>query len=276
MSRGVTMIAGMFRGRFKWVGVLLLVCYAGYFFLANRETVPLTGRSQVVDLSREEETALGVQSYREILSESQVVPSGPSVDQIRRIGRRLAKVSEDPGFRWEFNLIQSNQANAFALPGGKVAVYSGILPVAANEDGLAVIMGHEIAHAIARHGAERMAHQKLTEMAGVAADLGMSDMSLTQRRTVMGIFGAGAKYGIMLPFSRDHESEADYMGLIFVARACYDPREAPKVWERMGRLSGGAATSEFMSTHPSSDTRIRQFNGWMEEALKIRAEHCGG
>ncbi|MCR9143994.1 MAG: M48 family metallopeptidase [bacterium] len=269
------MIAGMFRGRFKWVGVLLILCYAGYFYISNRETVPLTGRSQIVDLSREEETALGVQSYREILSESQVVQSGPAVEQIRRIGRRLAEVSEDPGFRWEFNLIQSNQANAFALPGGKVAIYSGILPVAQNENGLAVIMGHEIAHAIARHGAERMAHQELTQMASVAADLGMSDMSMTQRRTVMGVLGAGAKYGIMLPFSRDHESEADYMGLIFVARACYDPREAPKVWERMGKLSSGSP-SEFMSTHPSSATRIRQFNEWMDEALKIRAQHCGG
>ncbi len=276
MSRGVTMIASMFRGRFKWVGVLLILCYAGYFYISNRETVPLTGRSQVVDLSREEEAALGVQSYREILSESQVVQGGPALQQIRRIGQRLAKVSEDPGFRWEFNLIQSNQANAFALPGGKVAVFSGILPVAANEDGLAVIMGHEIAHAIARHGAERMAHQQLSQMAGAAVDLGMSDMSLTQRRTVMGILGAGAKYGITLPFSRDHESEADYMGLIFVARACYDPREAPKVWERMGRLSGGKAPSEFMSTHPSSATRIRQFNEWMDEALRIRAEFCGG
>lgn len=276
MSRGVTMIASMFRGRFKWVGVLLILGYAGFFYLTNRETVPLTGRSQVVDLSREEETALGVQSYREILSQSQVVPSGPTVDQIRRIGRRLAKVSEDPGFRWEFNLIQSNQANAFALPGGKVAIYSGILPVAKNEDGLAVIMGHEIAHAIARHGAERMAHQQLSQMANVAVDLGMSEMSTAQRRTVMGLLGAGAKYGIMLPFSRDHESEADYMGLIFVARACFDPREAPKVWERMGALSGGKAPAEFMSTHPSSATRIQQFNQWMDEALKIRAQYCGG
>ncbi|MEQ9366438.1 MAG: M48 family metallopeptidase [Leptospirales bacterium] len=276
MSRGVTQIAGMFRGRFKWIGVLLILCYAGFFYISNRQSVPLTGRSQIVDLSREEETALGVQSYREILSESEVVQSGPAVEQIRRIGRRLAKVSEDPGFRWEFNLIRSNQANAFALPGGKVAIFSGILPVAANEDGLAVIMGHEIAHAIARHGAERMAHQELTQMAGVAADLGMSDMSLTQRRTVMGVLGAGARYGIMLPFSRDHESEADYMGLIFVARACYDPREAPKVWERMGKLSGGGTPSEFMSTHPSSATRIRQFHQWMDEALRIRDEHCGG
>ena len=235
----------------------------------------MTGRSQVVDLSREEESALGVQSYREILSQSQVLADGPAVDQIRRIGQRLARVSEDPGFSWEFNLLQSDQPNAFALPGGKVAVFTGILPVAANEDGLAVIMGHEIAHAIARHGAERMAHEQLTEMAGMAVDLSLSEMSLTQRRTLMGILGAGAKYGIMLPFSRDHESEADYMGLIFVARACFDPREAPKVWERMGRLSSGAP-SEFMSTHPSSETRIRQFNEWMDEALRIRAEHCDG
>ena len=276
MSRGVALVAGMFRGRYRWLGVLLILAYGAYFYFSNRETVPLTGRSQVVDLTREEEATLGAQSYREILSQSQVVPSGAAVEQIRRIGRRLARVSEDPGFRWEFNLIQSDQANAFALPGGKVAIYSGILPVAENENGLAVIMGHEIAHAIARHGAERMAHQNLAEMANVAADLSLGDLSLQQRRMVMGVLGAGTQYGIMLPFSRSHESEADYMGLIFVARACFDPREAPKVWERMGRLSGGQKPAEFMSTHPSSETRIRQFEEWMPEALQVRAQHCGG
>ena len=259
-------------GRFKWVAVIGIIIYGAYFYFSNQETVPLTGRTQVVDMSRAEEASLGLESYRQILSESQVVPSGQAVDQIREIGRRLAKVSEDPGFKWEFNVIQSEQANAFALPGGKVAVYTGIIPVAKNVDGLAVIMGHEIAHAIARHGAERMAQQKLMNLGQMAAGLSMSDMDISTRRSVMAALGAGAKYGIMLPFSRNHESEADYMGLIYVARACFDPREAPLLWQRMGAASGGQGPSEFMSTHPSSQTRIANFKKWMPEALKIRAE----
>ena len=262
-------------GRFKWVAVIGIIIYGAYFYFSNQETVPLTGRTQVVDMSRAEEASLGLESYRQILSESQVVPSGQAVDQIREIGRRLAKVSEDPGFKWEFNVIQSEQANAFALPSGKVAVYTGIIPVAKNVDGLAVIMGHEIAHAIARHGAERMAQQKLMNLGQMAAGLSMSDMDISTRRSVMAALGAGAKYGIMLPFSRNHESEADYMGLIYVARACFDPREAPALWQRMGAASGGQRPAEFMSTHPSSETRIRQFKKWMPEALKIREEYCG-
>jgi predicted Zn-dependent protease len=140
------------RGRNCWLPVMLFVGYLGYYYLAHQEEVPLTGRKQLVDLNREQETALGYQSYRQILSQSQVVPSGQAVDLVRDIGRRLAAVAEDPGFKREFSVIASDQVNAFCLPGGKVAVYTGILPVAKNADGLASMMGHEIAHAIARHG----------------------------------------------------------------------------------------------------------------------------
>ncbi|MBM3768574.1 MAG: M48 family metallopeptidase, partial [Acidobacteria bacterium] len=174
-----------------------------------------------------------------------------------------------------YKLIDSPQVNAFCLPGGKVAVYSGIMPVAKNVNGLAVIMGHEIAHAIARHGAERMAQQKLMQIGQMAVGVSVSDMDINQQRAIMGALGLGAQFGIMLPFSRDHESEADYMGLIYVARACFDPTEAPKLWERMGQASGGRGTAEFMSTHPSHATRIKQFQEWMPEALQIRKEKCG-
>ncbi len=271
------------RGRFR---VLPLVLF-GVFFLdywaTNREEVPLTGRTQLVDLSREQEMALGLQSYEKILSESRVVPQGEVVEVVREIGRRLAAVAEDPGFHsadrrgrleWEFNVIASDQANAFALPGGKVAVYTGLMPVAENADGLAVVMGHEIAHAIARHGAERMAHQKLVQYGSFAAQMAVGDMDLGTQQAVMAAFGVGARYGVMLPFSRDHESEADYMGLVYLARACFDPTEAPRLWQRMGRASAGRAPSEFMSTHPSHETRIRQFEEWMAEAQRIRAESC--
>ena len=234
----------------------------------------MTGRTQLVDMSREQEMALGYQSYQQILSGEAVLQSGEIVDQVREIGRRLAAVSEDPGFDWEFNVIQSDQANAFCLPGGKVAVYTGIVPVAQNIDGLAVIMGHEIAHAIARHGAERMAHQKLTQLGTLAVGMAMSDMDRQTQYAVMGALGVGAQYGVLLPFSRDHESEADYMGLVYTARACFDPTEAPELWRRMGEASGGGAPAEFMSTHPSHDTRIRQFDEWMPEALAARREAC--
>jgi predicted Zn-dependent protease len=218
-----------------------------------------------------------LQSYQQILGQSQVLAHGPEVEAVRAIGDRLALAARamdlDPGFVWEFNVIESNQANAFALPGGKVAVYTGLLPIVENVDGLSAVMGHEIAHAIARHGAERMAHQKLTQLGTLAAGMALGDMDVQTQRMVMGALGAGAQYGLLMPFSRRHESEADYMGLIFLARACFDPREAPRLWERMGR-AGGQAPPEFMSTHPSSETRIRQFETWMPEALAVRERYC--
>ncbi len=262
--------------KMRMIPIILFACYGLYYYTSNQETVPITGRSQLVDIDRKQEMALGLQSYQQILSESQVVQEGKVVDLVRQIGRQLAKaaVDVDPGFEWEFNVINSEQANAFALPGGKTAVYTGLLPVAENADGLAVVMGHEIAHAIARHGAERMAHQKLMQIGQMAASVALGDLDYNAQRMVLGALGVGAQYGIMLPFSRDHESEADYMGLLFVARACFDPTEAPKLWERMGQMSQGKKPAEFMSTHPSNATRIRQFQEWMPEALEVRQQHC--
>ncbi|MEL7024809.1 MAG: M48 family metallopeptidase [Pseudomonadota bacterium] len=251
--------------------------YFAWYYISNQEEVPLTGRSQIVDLSRDEEMALGFRSYQEILGQSAVVTSGREVELVREIGRRIAVAARDmdPGFNWEFNLIRSNQANAFALPGGKVAIYTGILPVAENTDGLAVIMGHEVAHALARHGAERMARQKLVQMGSMAASMAIGDMDVGTQRAVMGALGVGAQYGVLLPFSRKHESEADYIGLILAARACFDPAEAPLLWERMGASGGGQRPSEFSSTHPAPETRSAQFQTWMPEALQVRAEYCG-
>lgn len=261
-------------GALRILPIVLFGLYLAYYYFSNQEEVPLTGRSQLVDISREQEKALGLQSYQQILSESQVLRSGQSVDLVREIGHRLSKVIEnDPGFEWEFNVIDSEQANAFALPGGKVAVYTGILPIVENVDGLSAVMGHEIAHAVARHGAERMAHQKLVQYGSMAASMALGSMDAGTQRMVMGAMGIGAQYGVLLPFSRKHESEADYMGLIYLARACFDPREAPKIWERMAAQSKGQP-QEFSSTHPSHETRIRKLNEWMPEALAIREKHC--
>jgi predicted Zn-dependent protease len=263
------------RGGVKVLPLLLFALYLGYYYVSNRQEVPMTGRSQLVDISREQEAALGYESYRELLSQERVVPSGEIVDLVREIGQRLAAVAEDPGFEWEFNVIDSEQVNAFCLPGGKVAVYTGIVPVAGNKSGLAAVMGHEIAHAIARHGAERMAHQRLVQIGTLAAGVSLSDMDPRTQQMVMGALGVGAQYGVLLPFSREHESEADYMGLVYTARACFDPQEAPRLWERMAEASSGAQPAEFMSTHPSHETRIRQLQQWMPEAMSVRAERCG-
>ena len=249
--------------------------YMLFYYFHNQQRVPVTGRKHLVDTSVQQDAALGLQSYQEILHQSQTVQSGPEVDMIRRVGERLKKVVDDPGFQWEFNLIKSDQVNAFCLPGGKVAVYTGILPVVAGEKGLAVVMGHEISHAIARHGAERMAQQKLVELGTLAVGVSAANMDPMKRAAIMGALGVGAQYGILLPFSREQESEADYMGLIYLSRACFDPTEAPRLWERMAATSTGAP-KEYMSTHPSHATRIRQFQQWMPEAQDERAKHCPG
>ena len=261
-------------GALRLLPIVLFGLYLAYYYFSNQEEVPLTGRSQLVDITREQEAALGLQTYQQVLAESKVLRSGQAVELVREIGYRLAKViDDDPGFDWEFNVIESDQANAFALPGGKVAVYTGILPIVQNIDGLSAVMGHEIAHAVARHGAERMAHQKLVQYGSMAASMALGSMDIGTQKMIMGALGMGAQYGVLLPFSRQHESEADFMGLIYLARACYDPTEAPKIWERMAENSKGQP-QEFMSTHPSHATRIQQLNEWMPTALAEKEKYC--
>ncbi len=268
-------------GGVRWLPIVLFVLYLGYYWVSNRDEVPMTGRSQLVGMTPEQELSLGLQSYRQILSQERVVSGGPQVDKVRDIGSRLVQAAqrivpnvEWSNFEWQFNLVDSDQANAFCLPGGKVAVYTGILPITANDNGLAAVMGHEIAHAIARHGAERMAHQRLVQMGSMAAGMSIGDMDPGTQRTVMAAIGAGAQYGVLLPFSRDHESEADHIGLMIAAGACFDPREAPRLWERMAQASGGQQPSEFMSTHPSHGTRIEQLNALMPKAMELYQQNC--
>jgi predicted Zn-dependent protease len=262
------------RGRIRWLPIAVFVAYAGWYALTHREEVPVTGRTQLVDLSPADEARLGASAYRAALAKAEVLGSGPEVELVRRVAARIAAVSDDPGFDWEVNVLRSAQANAFALPGGKVAVYTGILPITRDEDGLAVVVGHEIAHAIARHGAERMAQQKLAQAGQLTAALAVGEMERETRYAVMAAFGLGAQYGVLLPFSRKHESEADRIGLLYMARACFDPRAAPEVWRRMAKASGGGSPREFTSTHPSHETRIRDFESWMPEALAERERHC--
>ena len=271
------------RGGFRWQLMILFAIGAAIYYFVNQETVPLTGRKQLRTMDTDQEMALGLQSYKQILSDSRVLsPNEPAVQAIREIGDRLARTADEmlieetgepSGFDWAVNVIDSDQANAFALPGGYSAVYTGLIPIAQNEDGLAVIMGHEIAHALAHHGAERMAQQNMQRIVGAGVSLGAGGMDYGAQRAVMGVFGGISQYGYALPFSRKHESEADEIGLWILARACYDPREAPKLWERMG-ANAGASPPEFQSTHPSPETRVADFERWMPRAIEIHNQHC--
>lgn len=265
------------RGGFRWQLMLLFAVGAAIYYFANQKTVPYTGRKQLRTMKPAAEMQLGLQSYEQILNDNRqnLVTSGPVLDAVREIGVRIARAASDsdPGFDWQFNVIESEQANAFALPGGYTAVYTGLIPIAENEDGLAVVMGHEVAHALAHHGAERMAQQNMQRIVGAGVSMGAGGMDIGAQRAVMGVFGGISQYGFALPFSRKHESEADYIGLVLMARACYDPREAPKLWERMG-AAGGATPPEFQSTHPSPETRVNDFNTWMPEAIEIYNKSC--
>ncbi len=265
-------------GGFRWKIMLIFAIGAGLYYMANQKSVPFTGRKQLRTMKPAAEMQLGLQSYKQILNDSrgQVLQSGPIFEKVRNIGVDIAKAAapEDPGFQWAFNVIDAPQVNAFALPGGYTAIYTGIIPVAANDDGLAAIMGHEIGHALAHHGAERMAQQNLQRIVGAGVSMGAGGMDIGAQRAVMGVFGGVSKYGFALPFSRNHESEADYIGLVLMARACYDPREAPKLWERMKAASGGKTPPEFSSTHPAAETRIAQFQVLMPEAIIIYNQNC--
>jgi metalloendopeptidase OMA1, mitochondrial len=231
-----------------------------------------TGRTARVSLSREQESALGIQAYREVLSSQPTVRSGPEYELVRRCAARLAAATGDAGrgFSWEVSLIDGREVNAFCLPGGKIAVYRGILPVARSEAGLAVVMGHEMAHATLRHGSERILQQQSANTILTGVNFSTMDMDYGQRRMILGALGAGAQMGFLLPFSRDHESEADKVGLRYMAKAGYDPQEAIPFWQRMGEASAGRRSPpEFASTHPSHETRIQRLKAELPAAMEI-------
>ncbi|MEO6034504.1 MAG: M48 family metallopeptidase [Verrucomicrobiota bacterium] len=244
--------------------VVMMFQYCG----AEKVINPETGKKTRVALSSDQEQQLGLQSYREVLSQSQVISSGGEHDMVVRVAERLARATGDAAkdFEWQVSLIRSEQANAFCLPGGKIAVFTGILPYTKTEAGLAAVMGHEMAHAVARHGSQRLLRSSLTQTLMTGASFSMTDMDPQKRYAVMAALGAGAQFGVLLPFSRDHETEADEMGLIYMARAGYDPHEAITFWERMAN-SGGSQPPEFASTHPSHSHRVEDLKAFMPKAM---------
>ena len=253
-------------------GVVVLFQYCSSEKVVN----PETGRKARVALSSEQEEALGLQSYREVLSQSETITSGPEFDLVARVAKRLAGATGEAAkdFKWQVSVVRSPQANAFCLPGGKIVVFTGILPYAKTEAGLAAVMGHEMAHAVARHGSQRLLRTSMAQTLMMGASFSMSDMDPQQRHAVMAALGAGAQYGVLLPFSREHETEADEMGLLYMARAGYDPREAIGFWERMSS-AGGGQPPEFASTHPSHGTRIEHLRAFLPKAL-AEYEKTGG
>lgn len=246
-----------------WIGIVLIA------LIAACTTTPVSKKKALILIPFDQEVSLGAQSYKEIVSKEKESTDARLTNMVVNIGRKIAAAAarDIPELEWEFKLIESEQQNAFALPGGKVAVYTGILPVAVNEAGLAAIMGHEVAHVVARHGAQRMSQQILVTGALSAAAVGLSGSS--NKNMIMAALGLGTSVGVVLPFSRGNESEADEIGIVYMARAGYDPREAVRFWERFSSSKQGQAPPEFLSTHPSDQTRVNQLTKLLPNALKV-------
>ena len=232
------------------------------------ETVPVTGRSQLILLPEGTEVQMGLSAYREVLSKGRVSPDPVLNAQVTRVGRRIAEAT-GKDYQWEFKVLDDKQANAFCMPGGKVAVYTGILPITHDDAGLAAVLGHEVSHAIARHGGERVSQTLLVQSTLAATQVALSRNDPRTVQAVTSLLGAGAAVGVLLPWGRAQESEADHLGLIYMAKAGYHPSAARDLWVRMAQAERGRGRPpEFLSTHPAPETRIRQIETWIPEALQ--------
>jgi len=259
---------------------VIFFCLAGLAIYACT-SVAVTGRKQLTLVSNAEIIPMATQQYQEVLAKGPLSTNKEQTDMVKRVGLKIQKAVEEymaskgasselDGFQWEFNLIDDPKTvNAWCMPGGKVAFYTAIMPICKDETGVAVVMGHEVAHAIANHGRERMSQQMIAQYGLEAAGSMLGQNPTASKQLLMQAVGAGTNIG-MLKFSREHESEADHIGLIFMAMAGYDPNAAPAFWERMTSLSGGQQPPEFLSTHPSHETRIKDLQGWIPEAMKYK------
>lgn len=261
----------MKRGTLRLLPILVAILFVGFQYCSSDKFTNEAGRTARVGLSPQQEEVLGLQSFREVLQKSDVVTSGREAELVHKVAQRLAAATGDAAkdFEWKVAVVRDPAVNAFCLPRGKIVVFTGILPVAQTEAGLATVMGHEMAHATARHGAERVFKQQATQTLLTGVQFSMGDMSYEQQRMIMGALGAGAQYGVLMPFGRDHESEADEIGLLYMARAGYDPREAINFWQRMAQASGGGQPPEFLSTHPAHETRIERLRAFMPKAVEV-------
>jgi predicted Zn-dependent protease len=244
-------------------------------------TNPLTGKKQFTLLPETEIQAMATQEYQQFLSSNKVVATtnNRDADMVKRIGSRIVKAVETyyaekgiteklAGFKWETNLVEDKTVNAWCMPGGKIVVYTGILPITQNEAALAAVMGHEVSHALLQHGNQRMSQGLVQQLGGIALAVAVANKPQETQNLFMTAYGVGSTVGVMLPFSRKHELQADQYGLMFTAMAGYNPQEAIHLWERMEKASQGQKPPEFLSTHPSEGRRIEELQKFMPEALK--------
>ena len=256
----------------------IIISFFSSYFLTSCSTVPLSGRQQLNLLPESQLVAMSLTSYNDFLRGNKLSANRKQTETVKQVGNNIADAVEAflnenglsnrvAGYNWEFNLVEDDIPNAWCMPGGKVVVYSGILPITQTEAGLAVVMGHEIAHAIARHGNERMSQGLLIETGGLALATAIDEKPQETKALFMAAYGIGAQVGISLPYSRSHETEADKLGLIFMAMAGYNPGEAVEFWKRMSQL-GGQKPPEFLSTHPSDETRVQNLQAFLPEAMK--------
>ena len=281
------------RGGIRWWVILLFLGYGAWQWFGNAEPDPFTGEKARYGATTDQEEQMGLQAFQQVLSEERPLPaSDPNAIAITDIAKRLINVASQveadlaaennmpspklaETFEWSVAVLESPQANAFCLPGGKMAVYTGLIPVAQNNDAMAVVMGHEIAHALMRHGSQRMAQQKLVQVGQMAAGVAIGNMDPGQQQMVMSALGVSTQYGLALPFGRSHETQADEVGLMLAAAACFNPKEAVPLWERMSQLGGGQRPPEFASTHPDPANRIAHLKSLMPKAEKYYAKYCG-
>ena len=248
-------------------------------FLIGCSTVPITGRRQLSFIPQNQLIASSNDSYHQLLSESKISEDKEKTQMVVNVGKRIASSAEQfmrenrmekeiQNYHWEFKLIQDDKTvNAFCMPGGKIAVYTGILPITQDESGLAVVLGHEVAHALANHGGERMSQLLLAQMGATTLSAALSQQPQQTRQLLLQVYGIGANVGVILPYSRSHELEADHIGLILMARAGYDPRTAIPFWQRMNEKAG-KRPPEFLSTHPAPMKRIEDIRNELPEAMK--------
>jgi len=264
----------------RYPGHLLRAWTMGLLFMLSAcATVPVTGRKSLHILPDSQLVSMSLDQYNTVLKKSKLSNDPEKVQMVKRVGERIAKATEDffreqgmdseiSNYKWEFNLIEDDKTvNAWCMPGGKVAVYTGILPVTEDDTGLAVVMGHEIAHAIAKHGNERMSQGLLAQLGAVGLSTALSTHPGPTNQIFMAAYGAGANVGFLLPYSRLQESEADHIGLILMAKAGYDPRQAIPFWQRMNK-KGGKRPPEYLSTHPAPETRINVIQAEIPEAMR--------
>ena len=247
----------------------LLPVVLGLLFLSACATAPVTGRSQLILMSEQQESALGMEAYQQVLSKEKVSKDAQINAMVKQVGSRIAAVTDKPGYKWEFTVIDADDtANAFALPGGKVAVYTGILPYTKDEAGLAFVLAHEIGHALARHGGERMSEQLLIQLGQQGLNIAIANESPEAIQAINLGYGIASTVGLVLPFSRMQEYEADNIGIILMAKAGYDPRKAPEFFERIMKGASKGSTPEFLSTHPADENRILRLKALIPEAMQ--------